>query len=434
MLDHQPDSVKAQAPSEDVSPDAVVAINFVADAGKQMLESSPSVSEVIARLRQFLPAVDLDGCSLDANMSSITVSYWQPGMPLPLTTMRDVQVSEPRLEQLKAVDSLLDLYEKGGIHLGEAYDQLRTLHHTPHLKRRYVRQAILVSVLGWVLFLDGLTIPTVLVALLATLLTFPIDTVVSRLRLPLVFGTVIAAVVVAAVPNLLAASGVNLLVGPAVVGALFIYLPGRSLVSAVIDGLTNAPLSSLSRGYQALVTAGALAFGMLIGSSVGIGFGLTYQPRVDATPLALSILGATIGVLGLAVAWGLPRRQLFPTLLIAATGWLVVALNLGGAQTSDWFPYAIASVLVGVLGSIIAAAQRTAASVYVGVAILPLVPGFTLYSGMLALAQGQTSNAVTILGSAVAISLAIAVGVATGVALGRNAVDAFRWVRVHEKR
>ncbi len=380
------------------TPEAVLAINFVADVGKQMLESSTSVSEVVTRLREFLPAVGIDSCSLDANMSSITLSYWRPGMPTPLTTMRDLWVAEPRLEQLKAAESLLDRFEQGGIRLDEAYEQLRALQRSPRLSRRYARLAILFSVSGWVLFLNGLTLATVLVALLATALTFPIDAVTRRLRLPLVFGTVIAAIVVAAVPNLLATSGVALLVGPAVVGSLFVYLPGRALVSSVIDGLTNAPLSSLSRGYQALITAGGLAVGMLIGSQVGIGIGLEYQPSPDATPLVLSVLGATIGVLGIAVAWGLPHKHLLPTLLIAAAGWLLVALKVGGLQTADWFPYAISSVLVGVLGAIIAAAQRTAASVYVGVAILPLVPGFTLYNGMLALAQGETANAIDYLG------------------------------------
>ena len=34
--------------------DRVLAINFVADAGKQMLESSTSVSEVVDRLKAFL--------------------------------------------------------------------------------------------------------------------------------------------------------------------------------------------------------------------------------------------------------------------------------------------------------------------------------------------------------------------------------------------
>ena len=59
--------------------DTVLAINFVADAGRLMLESSTSVSEVEDRLHRFLPVVGLDGCALEGTLNSLTLSYWQPG-------------------------------------------------------------------------------------------------------------------------------------------------------------------------------------------------------------------------------------------------------------------------------------------------------------------------------------------------------------------
>ncbi len=80
----------------------------MADAGKQMLESSTSVSEVEDRLREFLPAVGLEGCAIEATMSSFTVSYWKPGGPAPITTVRDISVSEPRLKRLAGTVSPLE--------------------------------------------------------------------------------------------------------------------------------------------------------------------------------------------------------------------------------------------------------------------------------------------------------------------------------------
>ncbi len=57
-------------------PDEVVTtVNFVADAGKQMLESSSSVSEVLTRLRRFVPSVGLGECEIDATLSALTLSY-----------------------------------------------------------------------------------------------------------------------------------------------------------------------------------------------------------------------------------------------------------------------------------------------------------------------------------------------------------------------
>ncbi len=65
---------------------------------------------------------------------------------------------------------------------------------------------------------------------------------------------------------------------------------------------------------------------MLVGSRIGAGFGLNYEPDLNATPLALSVIGAGIGVLGIAVAWSMPRTLLAPTIAISSIGWLIIAL------------------------------------------------------------------------------------------------------------
>ena len=328
--------------------DTVLAINFVADAGRLMLESSTSVSEVEDRLHRFLPVVGLDGCALEGTLNSLTLSYWQPGQAMPITTMRNVRVATPRLERLAGADRLLDQVENGTLELDEAVSRLRDLEDAPFPSQRSTRVAILLSVIGWLIFVDGLDLVTVVVALLATILTFPIDALVRRLHFPALGATFLVATVVAAIPNLLAAAGVSLLVGPAVVGALFIHLPGRAFVSSVIDGLANSPLSSISRGIEAVATAGFLALGMLVGNKIGTGLGLSYTPDVTATPIPQSLIGSGLGVLGLAVAWTMPRRQIAPAVAISAMGWLIVALFTAGlASQADWLGYALAAGVVG---------------------------------------------------------------------------------------
>ena len=176
------------------------------------------------------------------------------------------------------------------------------------------------------------------------------------------------------------------------VGALFIHLPGRAFVSSVIDGLANSPLSPISRGIEAVATAGFLALGMLVRNEIGTGLGLSYTPDVTATPVPQSLIGSGLGVLGLAVAWTMPRRQIAPAVAISAMGWLIVAMFTAGLTSkADWLGYALAAGVVGMAGAVASSLQHSTASVYTGVAILPLVPGFTLYTGMLAIAQGDTS-------------------------------------------
>ena len=409
-------------------PDAVKAINFLADAGRQMLESSSSVSEIIARLREVMPAMGLDGCEIDATLSSLTLSLWRPGFTVPITTMRVIDVGEPRLERLAGTGALLNALENGHIDLDEASTRLQLLEDEPAVRIRYVWLSVLLSVAGWVVFLDGVDPITMAAALLATLLAFPVQYVVGRLDLPRWSGTFLAALIIAAVPNLLLAAGVSVHVGPAVVGALFIYLPGRALVSSVIDGLTNAPLSGLARGLEAVVSAGLLAIGMLVGAGIGAGLGLAYTPNTEAQPVVVSVLAAAVGVLGLALAWGMPRGQLAPSAAVGALGWLIVIVVAVPAAGSGWLAFLLAALGVGLAGALLSNVQGAPTSVYTGVAILPLVPGLTLYQGMLAISQGDEAVAFDKLGEAIAISVSIAVGVAIGLALGRNATRVGRTV------
>jgi uncharacterized membrane protein YjjP (DUF1212 family) len=403
----------------------VATLVFAADAGQQMLESSPSVSEVIGRLRAFMIAVGLPECEVDATMSALTLSYWRPGLPAPVTVMRSVEVSNPRLGRLSGTLGLLNRLQQGRTDVAAAARELHILRTTPGRPLRFQQLAILVSVAGWVVYLNGFSLWTVLVALLGTLLAAPVMPVIQRLDLPWVFGTALSAVVIAAVPNLVAAAGVTLVVGSAVVGALFVYLPGVAVVSSVIDGLSNAPLSAVARAISAAVTAGALALGMLVGASLGKGFGLKYQLDATSVPLPVSLAGAIVGMGGLALAWDTPRRALAPTLLMGSAGWVLFASFAQRGSGSDWFVYLLAAALVGIIGQAAATRQNSATSVYLGVSILPLVPGFTLYQAMLALAQGEP-GAGEILGRVALISMALASGVAVGVALGRYALQGRR--------
>lgn len=410
-------------------PEIVLAMNFVAEAGRQMLEASTSVSEVEERLSDFLPAVDLEGCAIDTNLHSITLSYWKPGQPAPLTIMKTIDASQPRLDRLTGTISLLEKVERGDLSLQEAFDGLWTQGKASGVRQALGRGAVLLSIVGWVLFLGGTDWATVLVALLGALLTFPVDAVVNRLKLPAITATVLAAIIIAAVPNIAAGLGLSLSVSAAVVGGLFRFLPGRALVSAVSDGLANAPVSAIARAFEALITAGALALGVAVGSSIGRGLGVDLAIDTTSAPLWLSILGAAVGVLGIALAWGMPRIRVIPAVVISAIGWTLVALAArGDSNATEWIVYFLAAVLVGFFGMIVSYLQGGSASAYTGVAILPLVPGFTLYLGVLALTLGLSDAARDYLLEATVISLAIASGVAIGLALGRNLRAIGRWI------
>ncbi|WP_377107117.1 threonine/serine exporter family protein [Propionicimonas sp. T2.31MG-18] len=94
----------------------------------------------------------------------------------------------------------------------------------------------------------------------------------------------------------------------------------------------------------------------------------------------------------------MPKAQLLPAVAIRAGGWVVASLGSQLGTVSGWFAYAVVAACVGAVGALTARLRDSATSVYTGVAILPLVPGFTLCQGMLALADRQTAAGVATLG------------------------------------
>ena len=128
--------------------------------------------------------------------------------------MRAITVSAPRLARLTSVLTLLDEVEAGGLDLTSAARRLRAIEDAPAQSLTYARAAILLSVACWVVFLKSNDLLAVLVAVLAMSLTFPVDTLVGRLRMPTVFGTFLAAAILAAVPNLLAGGRTQVRGGP----------------------------------------------------------------------------------------------------------------------------------------------------------------------------------------------------------------------------
>jgi uncharacterized membrane protein YjjB (DUF3815 family) len=69
---------------------------------------------------------------------------------------------------------------------------------------------------------------------------------------------------------------------------------------------------------------------------------------------------------------------------------------------------------VGFGSYVIAHRQKAPPLVYVAAGIIPLLPGLTIYRGMLRLAEGDTLGGLVTLGNALTVGLALAAGAILG--------------------
>ncbi len=137
--------------------------------------------------------------------------------------------------------------------------------------------------------------------------------------------------------------------------------------------------------------------------------------------LAHIVLGAFGGTLGFAYLFGAPRRTLLPVSLIAVAGYGAYYALCTLAGVSMIAGYFAGAAVIAALCEISARVYRMPATVFLLCALVPLVPGYDLYSAMLALVENDGMRAASAMMQAVQIIAAIAVGAAAASATVRAA-------------
>lgn len=204
-----------------------------------------------------------------------------------------------------------------------------------------------------------------------------------------------------------------------IAAAIMPLVPGLSMTNAVQDILRGDMMSGVAHAARAVMVAALVAGGALIGTHLFRFTGLA-SPAVPAavpSPLALQTLvvffsslmaGASFGALlyapGKAIYWGGVLGGLGYT-----ASWL--ALQLGAPNAVSMF---LGAFIAAVGAQLAARKLKMIATIFVTIAILPLVPGLGLYRAMSTVAQGQTGAGLAIAASTMASILMIALGIGCG--------------------
>ena len=207
-----------------------------------------------------------------------------------------------------------------------------------------------------------------------------------------------------------------------IASAIMPLVPGLSMTNAVQDILRGDMVSGVAHAARAVMVAALLAGGALIGTHMNGMLGLSaatqvqpvlpYDLRTACLLFASSMAaGGCFGALLYA-----PRKAILWGGLLGAAGYLSywLALSAGNAETAAMF----VGALVAALGAQLAARRlKMIATVFVTIAILPLVPGAGLYRAMSALATGDMAAGASIAAHTMALIVMIALGIGLGTAL-----------------
>ena len=415
-------------------------MELAARLGEAMLSLGASASDVFGTIRDVCRSFDVR-CEVDLTFTSILIADDSTGTSV-LRVVHDQATDYGRLSRV--VDLAREIIAKPslrGVSIEEwsttARDRLEHAHaaldeivKAPHSYRRALVTVALAAMAAAIAVLLG---GGLLVAAVAAVTTALIDTtlrLLARWQLPPFFLQIIGAAIATGVAVLLLTLIPGLPVefttlppSLVVASSIVVLLAGMSLVGAADDAINGFPITAGGLLFQVVL----LTLGIVIG--IGGVLDLARRAGVSLTLVDLPANPYPVWVLVLASlltsgAWATASYARPRAAVIAASAggltylmfWGFSTLGLGVPMAS-----AGAALVLGFVADSLARRLRVPALVTTVCGIVPLLPGLTIYRGMLDLvADDGDGSGVGMLLQASMIGLGLAAGVTLGEVLAQR--------------
>lgn len=382
--------------------------------GEVLLSSGAGAADVNATLWSVVHAAGLRGVEVDVTFTALSVTYQSAYDEPPVHRVRHVRHREIDYEDLTRVDHLVRDLITGEIDVDEAHAQLARIVSSGHRLPRWG------ATLGWGVMGGGVGVLlggdayVIIIAFLAAVGIDLLQRRMSRARLPGFYQQVAGGLLA----TLFAVGAAALdLADPSLVvtASIIMLLAGIGFMGAVQDALTGFPLTAGARMIEAMLATAGIIAGVSGGLTVATMLGVRL-PRLDPgaaslTELGLFALGAAIAAAAFAFASYAPLRSLAPIALVSGTAAIVYA----GVEAQDFgraWAAGCAAVVIGLVSYSLANRFRVPPLVVVVPAIVPFLPGLSIYRGLTLLSLG--GNGLLSLITAAAIAIALASGVLLG--------------------
>jgi len=390
-------------------------IDLALRVGEVVMSSGAGAADVSATMLAVTSACGLRGCVIDVNFTTLTVAYQASPDVAPETHMRVVRYRGQEYGQLTEVDTLVRDLSTGRIDREGASRRLNEILWAP---RPYPRWAVTVStgaLAGGVTLLLGGDWLILLVAIVAAITIDLSNRALANRRVPVFYAQVLGAFIATSITLGLFALDLPIRPSLVIAASIIVLLAGASLVGSVQDALTGYYVTAAARTFEViLLTAGIIA-GITLALSISNRLGLELSLSATTTTwslVPLALLGGTIAAVAFAFGCQAPSRALVPIGLTALVGeaFFLVAdqAEIGVAAAS-----AVAATAVGLVSYTLAGRVRVPALIVVVSAIVPLLPGLTIYRGLFQLSENDIRGAFSLL-TAFSIGIALAAGVYLG--------------------
>lgn len=404
--------------------------------GDLLLGSGTGNSDTKAQLKAIMRAYGLHYTHVDITLNTITLYAQFDPARNPASNFRVVHSLETDFSRLSEVDRLIRSIIAGATPLELACKILDDIERAPlPYRTRYALAA-------WGLFAGAIALQlgggwaVAVVACFTTVFTVFLNAWLASKSLPKFFqnfiGGFVAVLPTAALYEITRTTSLYFPPSLVIASCIVALLAGLTLVQALQDAVTGAPVTASARFFETLLSTGAIIAGIGAGLSTIASAGVLLPP-LDTSQTAGALSTTTVQILGGALATLMFCVSSFTerrSLLVAATTALVASVAYYAVLilpvTSALTAAATAAVMVGFAGGLLSRRYLIPPQITATAGITPFLPGLALYRGMASIMNDQFVVGI----SNLALALGTATTLAAGVVLGEWTARRIRRPRI----
>jgi uncharacterized membrane protein YjjP (DUF1212 family) len=394
-------------------------LDFCLRVGELLLSSGAGAADVTATMQSLAYHFGVRQPDVDVTFTSLRMSYQTAPEEPTVIQVRQVKQRDIDYEDLTLVDHLVRDVLSDRVDLVEARTVLARIvssgHHTPRWA----------TTVGWgvmcagVALLLGGNLTVIVIAFAAAVCIDRLQLLMARRRIPFFYQQVAGGGVATVLA--LGASLTRLDVDPSLVvtANIVMLLAGIGFMGALQDALSGFYVTAGARLTEALLSTAGIIGGVSGGLSLGQFFGVSIgqlDPGFSSwESVTMVALGSAICAGAFAFACYAPPRIIAPIALISAVA-VVISQSITLQGFSRAWATALAAFFIGLVSYTVAGRMRVPPLVVVVSAVVPMLPGISIYRGLALLGGGDSMASEGLLAMATAASVAIAIS--SGVILG----------------
>ncbi len=396
--------------------DAYRTLNLAMRIGELLLSGGAGAGDVTSTIRAVTRAAGLAHCEADVTYTSISISYLRSVDSAPITGSRFVRRTGFDGTRISEVHELVDELVRGRLTVAAAQERIDLIRKAPHPYPRWVATVSFAGLAAAVAVLLGGGLLVIATAFVATAVIDRANRWLNARQVPFFYQYVLGGAVATTAAVLLAAAELEVNSSLVVASGIVVLIPGGLLVGGVQDAIGGFLVTASARILEVFVLTAGLLTGVAMALDVGGRFGVVIEVgevSSEITRLPVRALAAA-AVAGLfALANYSPRRVVLSSALVGGLGFALLD-GLIAAGVSSATATAGAAIAMGVVAHALAGRVRIAPLLLLVPAIIPQLPGLTLFRALLGLSSGHPTVGYTLLLSALAVGFALAAGVIFG--------------------